>query len=1119
MEHNIAPSNSKDPMETFAFTKVFLAAVLTCSFLFYAAGDTWCQANNSPVADKIDPSQLSPTAASFSNYISYPEVSNSGTIDINAPIYRLEERDLSLDIGLRYDMRGIKVNSAGTWVGTGWTLEAGGAIVREVKDLPDDASHNIDHIPQKGAVLGTSYYGWLNWFYGEGSYLENFPNIEGSFGSPTDPRKPAYAIQYLRMQYANGAHDLEPDIYTVNINGSSFKFIFNQHGEPKILGLNDYKIDYVKSNGPVETYTYHTGGGSTTYDITERNEHIIEFIITDSNGYKYYFNEVEYTQPTHKKFSLSYNYPNLQAIGQFDEPLPKHPSAWYLTKIRSPHNNEINLTYYSRNITEKPPLPKFLGHCLETDCSEDINRTKFQLLDDVMNDPVYDRRTVYSITAKYLDKITTDNFEVQFKSQKNRLDLPGNPELNTIQVYYRPGNELIKEYEFDYSYSNAASCPLNIPSEWCKRLFLNKVSEIGEKNDTIDRHKFEYNSKNLPYRYSAQQDFWGYFNGNGAKSLIPKLYVYPNAISANDRFRTVPTNFGSPIVLNGADRNVDTIAIRAGILEKIIFPTGGERIYTFEPNTFYDNLTANPNQLGPGLRVRSVTHKPGEDLSKNIIRSYHYNNSSGITTGIIYARPIFGNETNFYRRPGVTIYDNVFDAIVRGLHDSGFSSNETWDRFTKRSTHPYNPVSDILGNTIGYTKITESILNHGQMVHEFHVPNEYVLSAPYVDKNNFGQNAGSNYDNVVHFPSWGSITECLLEDNSQLWGDVKIKGYNIYPFPPAEINYLAGKKSSTTVFAENGDRLERIELSYRLKEINAETVNGVVYNLYDVICDAYSQGKYQFMWSKYNMPTNQDVLLEDVITIRYDKSSLSEFQTEEHYNYTDSYPLPSSKITRYPDGKRSKENFTYVFDLCKGVEPTTPVDEAIEGFWMWKNNHRISRPVETILSEDGGDGTFYVTRGTLMMPRKGSLFEGSNQNQVAYIWKVLQLELPSPQPGMTSTSISGENLIYDDRYVLEKELLDYDNRGNPLMVIGKNGLKTRYAWGHNQSLLMLVEEGAFSSRSQVTSFTHLPGVGVSSMTDPNGLTKYFVYDQFDRLNQSKDHDQNIVNQFNYFYSR
>ncbi len=53
--------------------------------------------------------------------------------------------------------------------------------------------------------------------------------------------------------------------------------------------------------------------------------------------------------------------------------------------------------------------------------------------------------------------------------------------------------------------------------------------------------------------------------------------------------------------------------------------------------------------------------------------------------------------------------------------------------------------------------------------------------------------------------------------------------------------------------------------------------------------------------------------------------------------------------------------------------------------------------------------------------------------------------------------------------------------------------------------------------AMVTTYTYRPSVGITSMTDPKGYTIYYEYDRFNRLEQVKDGNGKLVEQYEYGY--
>ncbi|HEX3007804.1 MAG TPA: hypothetical protein VHO90_09340, partial [Bacteroidales bacterium] len=82
----------------------------------------------------------SPDAASLGKYGDVPVSLNTGTPNINIPLYSHKGQDLSLSISLDYNASGFKVSEVSSWVGLGWTLNTGGVITRYVHGFPDEST-------------------------------------------------------------------------------------------------------------------------------------------------------------------------------------------------------------------------------------------------------------------------------------------------------------------------------------------------------------------------------------------------------------------------------------------------------------------------------------------------------------------------------------------------------------------------------------------------------------------------------------------------------------------------------------------------------------------------------------------------------------------------------------------------------------------------------------------------------------------------------------------------------------------------------------------------------------------------------------------------------------------
>ena len=197
-------------------------------------------------------------------------------------------------------------------------------------------------------------------------------------------------------------------------------------------------------------------------------------------------------------------------------------------------------------------------------------------------------------TSCYLNTIGTQTEEVTF-TLGSREDLyPGTTgRLTNMKVTSKLDGKTVCQYRFDHgyfeapqnapggNYLSATECklPNDIPEEVLrKRLKLLSVTRMNGTN-AGDKHSFAYNEeKQLPYKTSFAQDYWGYYNGEENYSTLTgymHTLIPPLKGSEED---------GDPQFVT-AIRNSSRENITACILKKITYPTGGTAEFEFEPHT------------------------------------------------------------------------------------------------------------------------------------------------------------------------------------------------------------------------------------------------------------------------------------------------------------------------------------------------------------------------------------------------------------------------------------------------------------------------------------------------------------------------------------------------------
>lgn len=135
--------------------------------------------------------------------------------------------------------------------------------------------------------------------------------------------------------------------------------------------------------------------------------------------------------------------------------------------------------------------------------------------------------------------------------------------------------------------------------------------------------------------------------------------------------------------------------------------------------------------------------------------------------------------------------------------------------------------------------------------------------------------------------------------------------------------------------------------------------------------------------------------------------------------------------------------------------------------------------------------------------------------------------------------------------MIENTAEKYDTTGNILQQRDKDGIVISFIYGYNNKFLVAKLIGAdyntavslinhnyinglsisdenmrshlsslrnFLPNAHITTYTYKPLVGMTSQTDPKGMTTYFEYDSFQRLKHIKDQNGNIVKSYCYNYA-
>jgi hypothetical protein len=962
--------------------------------------------------DRVIPA--SPTAASLGAYGDYSVGYYTGKPDISIPLYLIKTNNHSVNLALNYDGAGVKASQQSTWVGLSWSIFSGGVITRTCRSL-DDFEHQG--------------------YYNAGELPMN----------PTEENKGYFD------EIANGRMDGEVDLYSYNFNNMAGRFVIGKkHDGSKVFmdKVNNLQVECIDG---------------------------IKWIITGSDGYKYYFGTREYTRDDYS-YSGEVELPDDAPLEHYQKSQkPPIVTSWYLDSIVSLNSETIKFIYEQKS-SSLTPVQKSEKFCdllyIEGGCT-----TAPRFTGKIYNYSSY-RQVTLDI---YLKKIVFTNGSVEFNTT-DRTDIEyidnEKPQKLSELIVKNINDKQIKKYVFKYGlFKNG-------------RLKLNSVQEFDANNKAIPPYEFHYYDTGFPNLNSKSIDHWGFFNGRSNETLVPYKYL-----------EEIPSN---PMFFPGADKRstTDVSKLKSCVISSIQYPSGGVTTFDFEIND-YQNLSGDDMwDLAPdGATVYSDPGNQYQNSSKEIVLTkptavtirweylkvdpnapdrdnIEFNFASieqgghSVMSFSNWNCPMADDPTCGKKSFSTQVVLTSGTYTIRAWYIEGFRTqlSLTWNdriKLTKRVGGGLR-VSSIKnyenGKLVKARKFLYSFQGQttGRLIPPLAYDYQYQLEdypwgpgggcdayiGTYLARtsNNIYASGLCSTSAIV---GYDLVTEIIGENGEG--GKIEHTYYNYpqgippYPFLPLFTNPLNGKLKQSDIYDSKGTRLKKVEYDFTTKETSGLPSVKLYHET------GNTEGETAYLISHYMDYSFWTVPTKETET-EYSNGIGRATKKEIYYNSPVHKEMTSLKLTT-SEGKIYTSKYKYPGDF------SNPASSSFVKGMQAKN---IITPIEEI--------TLLKTNNVNKLV-KGTFTEYKLHHNKFYSPSVLyEVNLDQPSDDTVQVEITNHTIVKNSHYKAELIIDSLDNRGNILAYHKPNNISEGYLWDYDSSLPIMRYSNASLAEVAFTSF-------------------------------------------------